>query len=273
MTYKIKEERLSADDINTLGNFCGKRDLTALTPEELKNRFGIEQADVFVLFGGSILSGGDVLAEAIKNRIAKRTVIVGGAGHTTDTLRQRVHKDYPNIETDGLSEAEVFSRYLDTIYGLRADYLEMKSTNCGNNITYLLELLEKEQIPFSSILLCQDATMQHRMEAGLRKYVDENTTIINYAAYQAKVVYEKEKLVYAEEIHGMWDMDRYMNLLMGEIPRLTDNEEGYGPNGKNFIAHVEVPVAVRKAFDQLEKVYGTETRKANPLYASHSDFA
>lgn len=40
-----------------------------------------------------------------------------------------------------------------------ADALETQSTNCGNNITYLLELLEREKIPCRSIILCQDATM------------------------------------------------------------------------------------------------------------------
>ena len=65
-----------------------------------------------VLFGGSILEGGDLLAQAIKDRIAKVYVIVGGAGHTTEALRQRVHNEYPAIETAGLQEAEVFQRYL-----------------------------------------------------------------------------------------------------------------------------------------------------------------
>jgi hypothetical protein len=40
-----------------------------------------------VLFGGSILAGGNILAQAMFANIAKIYVIVGGAGHTTDTLR------------------------------------------------------------------------------------------------------------------------------------------------------------------------------------------
>lgn len=54
---------------------------------------------------------------------------------------------------------------------------------------------------------------------------------------------------------------------MGEIPRLTDNAEGYGPNGKKFICHVNIPENVREAFELLKTVYGEETRAANPLYA------
>lgn len=55
---------------------------------------------------------------------------------------------------------------------------------------------------------------------------------------------------------------------MGEIPRLADNEEGYGSNGKNYLAHVDIPDEVQRAFEELKKVYGEQTREANALYAS-----
>ena len=60
----------TAENINTLGRFCGQRDVVSLDCNNLLERFGIEHADVMVLFGGSILAGGDVLAEAIRGRIA-----------------------------------------------------------------------------------------------------------------------------------------------------------------------------------------------------------
>lgn len=151
---------------------------------------------------------------------------------------------------------------------MNADALETQSTNCGNNITYLLELLEREKIPCRSIILCQDATMQCRMEMGLRKYRPQGMEIINYAAYQAEVMAQGSQLTYRESIPGMWTVDRYVNLLMGEIPRLTDNAAGYGPNGKNYIAHDDIPPEVQAAFERLQAVYGTQTRAANPLYAS-----
>lgn len=55
---------------------------------------------------------------------------------------------------------------------------------------------------------------------------------LNYAAYRAEVVVQDNTLAYAQNIHGMWDIDRYVNLLMGEIPRLTDDADSYGPRGK-----------------------------------------
>lgn len=258
----------SAENINILGQFCGKRDIAELTQEQLQKKYGISQADVMVLFGGSILCGGDVLAEAMQNKVARKYVIVGGAGHTTEALRKRMHQEYPAMETDGLPEAQVFAGYLKYRYGLEADLLECESTNCGNNITYLLEVLKEKGISFRSIILSQDATMQHRMEAGLRKYVDDTVQIINYAVYSAKVVEKDNGLAYEKDIWGMWEIDRYISLLMGEIPRLSDDENGYGPRGKDFITHVDIPDEVRKAFDELCEEYSDLVRVANPLYAS-----
>lgn len=105
-----------ADAINVLGQFLGMRDVDCLNSPSLQEKYGIRQADVFVLFGGSILAGGDLLAQAIRDQIAKVYVIVGGAGHTTETLRQTVRSEYPGIETDGQPEAEIFQRYLKEVY-------------------------------------------------------------------------------------------------------------------------------------------------------------
>ena len=55
---------------------------------------------------------------------------------------------------------------------------------------------------------------------------------------------------------------------MGEIPRLSDNSDGYGPKGKDFIAHVHIPYEVNLAFSELKKEFSGMVRTANPLYAS-----
>ena len=104
--------------------------------------------------------------------------------------------------------------------------------------------------------------------ADITDSVTDDLLIINYSAYQAAVIAENDTLTYSEPIHGMWDIDRYVNLLMGEIPRLKDDENGYGPKGKSFIAHVDIPEAVDAAFNKLKAVYGDITRVANPKYAS-----
>lgn len=256
-----------ADAINTLAAFCACRDLPALSKEALKRKYGFEQADVMVLFGGSIICGGDVLANAMQNGIAKKYIVVGGEGHTTQTLRNQMHACFPEVETENRTEAEIFSSYLSFRYGLTSDYLECASTNCGNNITNLLCLLRREQVPFQSIILCQDATMQRRMDATLRLY-QTDAAIINFASYQVQVVVKNGVLSYDHDIWGIWDIPRYLTLLMGEIPRLRDDAQGYGPNGAGYISHVDIPQDVEEAFCWLEREANAPIRAANPAYAT-----
>ena len=54
------------------------------------------------------------------------------------------------------------------------------------------------------------------------------------------------------DIDGIWDEERYLELIMGEIPRLTDDVNGYGPCGKNFIAHVNVPKEIEEHYNMLK---------------------
>ncbi|MBO6158779.1 MAG: aminotransferase class I/II-fold pyridoxal phosphate-dependent enzyme [Firmicutes bacterium] len=257
--------RALVDSINILGKFLGVRDVPELTQESLEETYHFKQADVMVLFGGAILAGGDVLAEAIKAQVAKTYIIVGGYGHTTETLRTKMKEDLPGLSEETATEAELYDAYLHTHYGLRADYLETKSTNCGNNITNLLDLMKAHEIACSSIILCQDASMQRRMEAGMRGYRPD-LTIINFAAYQAEAAEQDSRVVFRTPIHGMWDLDRYIELLMGEIPRLRDDENGYGPKGKGFIAHVDIPEEAAQAFEYLKTMYAV--RDANPAFAA-----
>ena len=254
-----------AEAVNIIGNFCGPRDIDELTAAALQDKYNIPRVDVAVLFGGSILAGGEVFAEIMKNKLAETYVIVGGAGHTTATLREKMAISLGKEFSSQSCEAELFNEYLQEKHGLSADYLEKESTNCGNNIIFLLSLLEKENIPHDSILMVQDATMQRRMEATWRRYVSGGT-VINYAAYRVKVTGSEEGLAYEEEPAGMWDMDRYVELLMGDAQRLQDTPEGYGPRGKNFIAHVDMPPEVKEAFLYLQKFY--RVREANSAYAT-----
>ncbi|MDO5444466.1 MAG: YdcF family protein [Eubacteriales bacterium] len=246
------------NDINTLSRFCAPRDIPCLTQKEVEKVLGEPQADVMVLFGGNILAGGDVFADAIWNKVARKYIIVGGAGHTTQTLRDKVHALYPDFDTDGLPEAVVFAEALKRKYALSADYLETVSTNCGNNITNLLQLIKTNNLVCRSIILCQDATMQRRMSLTLRKYEPE-MKIINFAGYEAVL---NEDLSFTEEIRGMWDLERYVSLLMGEISRITDDKNGYGPAGKGFIVHEDIPQEVQQAFIRLKNQDENMVRKA-----------
>lgn len=256
----------AAQAINLLGDYLGMRDVDALTKECICGALGQEQADAMVLFGGSILAGCDVLASAMNEGIAEKYIIVGGEGHTTPVLRQNVHALYPDFDTEGLAESRVFSGYLKRRYDLKSDYIETESTNCGNNITNLLSLMDAHGLKQGSVILCQDASMQRRMDAGLRKYAPD-THIINYAAYRAHVIVQDGSLCFSDKISGMWSREQYISLLMSEIPRLRDDENGYGPRGKGFIAHVNMPGEVEDAFRLLSTGSLGSIREGDARYA------
>lgn len=255
-----------ASAINTLGGFLGMRDVPELSARAIHDLTGRERADVMVLFGGSILAGGDVLARAMQDHVADKYIIVGGEGHTTPALRERVHALYTDFDTAGLPESRVFSGYLERKYGLKPDFIECESTNCGNNITNLLRLMYEHGVPHSTVILSQDASMQRRMDAGLRLHAPE-TRIINYATYRANVIVRDGALAYSDEIAGMWNIERYASLLISEIPRLRDDADGYGPQGKGFIAHVDVPDEVETAFDVLSSGSIGALRAGDSRYA------
>lgn len=263
----LKYTSTDIHNINVLGKFCGLRDIPQLNSTALQAKYKLQQADVFVLFGGSILYGVDILAQAIKNNIAKKYIVVGGFGHTTATLQQNVIAKYPDIPANKMSEAEIFAALLKKRFNLAPDYLETKSTNCGNNITYLLALLNQQKIDFNSIILSQDATMQRRMSACLKKYLPQDTKIINYATYQVKLKLLSSQINFDQNYLGMWHPKRYQKLLMGEIPRLTDDKNGYGPQGKGFISHVDIPTAVQNAYQQLNQKYPELNRPSDDLSA------
>lgn len=260
----------TVEAINCLANYCALKDFEALTKEQLQTKIGQPQVDLFVLFGGSILAGGDLLAQAIQDNLAKKYVIVGGYGHTTEALKEQMQPWLSsNEQAMTFSEAELFQFYLKNRYQVTADYLETKSTNCGNNITFLLQLIQENNLKAESILLMQDATMQRRMAAVMQKERDFPATILNFPAYEAQVKMDDfGHLSYTFAIPGMWSMARFIELLMGEIPRLHDTPTGYGPLGKNYLAHVDVPLEVLQAFATLEERFPQAIRQANPKFKS-----
>lgn len=256
-----------ANAINTLSDYLGVRDVAQLMPANLKAKYGFKQADLCILYGGSILAGGDVLACAIKNHVAKHYIISGGNGHTTPLLRNKMKEVLSRTGLQGLSEAEMFQQYLEKKYHLQADFLETKSTNCGNNVTNVLSLAKEEQLATRSIIVMQDATMQKRMYAVFLKE-SPDSQIINYATYQNHVAVKANRLVFTRQPVGMWTVDHFVQLLMGEVPRLTDDKNGYGPNGKDYLAHVEIPKDVTVVFEYLKKLRPKSVRGANPAFAT-----
>jgi uncharacterized SAM-binding protein YcdF (DUF218 family) len=251
--------------LNTLVEFCARRDVGALSRHVVEAAAG-GRVDVAILFGGSILAGGDLFARAIADDLAAHFMIVGGQGHSTDVLRAAMRHRMGWDDVADHTEAALFDRYLAERYAVRADLLEHESTNCGSNVRNALELLEANDIPCRRILLIQDASMQQRMDAGFRLR-SPDAQIVNFAAHRTRVDLVDGELGFRTPLDGMWPVDRYVSLLMGEVPRLTDDANGYGPAGRGFIAHVDVPDAVTRAYASLRDAGVGAPRTADQRWA------
>ncbi|MBU3113645.1 YdcF family protein [Clostridium lacusfryxellense] len=249
------------NDINNIITFLAKRDINELSKIELARKFGITQVDMVIILGNSIPFIAELGAKAYKSNLAKDIMIVGGIGHSTKYLIQNVLQDdnYKDIDVYDKSEADILRQIIVLKENIEPDkiIIESKSTNCGSNASEALKILkDKGQIP-KSIILIQDPTMQLRSHASFFKdWEEEKTLIISYSPFIPKVKATGSGYEFInDEIRGLWDKSRFIDLIMGEIPRLRDDKNGYGPIGKGFITHVDMPQEVLTSYERLLSYY------------------
>ena len=250
--------------LNSIGRFLAKRDLSQLTKESLKKNFGIEKVDVLILLGSAITYNIKVAVEAYENRLCNKILICGGIGHSTELLREAVrkHKDYSDINTYDKSEADIIYEIILKHFNIPKEdiIIENKSTNCGDNAIKAIEVLDKLDISYDSLLLIQDPTMQLRTYLGFLKVLKDKhkVKVLNYAPF---IPILNEKLEFNNnDVDGIWSLDRYAELILGEIPRLRDDKNGYGPKGANYIEHIDIPKQIEAHYLTLSNILGKETR-------------
>jgi uncharacterized SAM-binding protein YcdF (DUF218 family) len=249
------------NDLNNISAFLSKRDIGELSCEALYDKFGISQADIILILGNSIPYIAELAAKAYKTGLAKRIMIVGGIGHSTKYLIQNVLQDkrYKDVNLNENSEADILKQIIISRENIDKDkiIIESNSTNCGSNAFEALHLLkEKGQIP-NSIILIQDPTMQLRSHASfLKEWKQEKTLIISYCPFIPQIKASEGGYEYVNQgINGLWSLDRFIDLIMGEIPRLRDDVNGYGPEGKHFISHIDIPEDVLTSYQRLVAYY------------------
>lgn len=258
MYINLRKDNINSFNINTtlndIGKFLAVRDLEFLSKETLLNKYDIDKVDVLILLGNAIPYTIEVSHNAYKNKLCSKILISGGIGHSTTLLRNAIKTNvkYKNIETKNKSEADIFKDILVNYYDVSEDdiILENQSTNCGDNALKSVNLLDNLNIKYNSIMLIQDPTMQLRSYASFYKYLkDRNTIIINYSPFIPEL--DGNMKFINKNVDGIWDFTRYLDLISGEIPRLRDDNKGYGPNGKNFIAHIDIPSDILEKYNEL----------------------
>ncbi|CAN5498152.1 YdcF family protein [soil metagenome] len=199
--------------------------------------------DVMLLFGGSLPDTWDTAADAVRRGRAGVRVLVGGVGHTTAALRAVLRER--GHDAAAATEADLMAAYLRAQHGLTDVLLERESTNCGNNVTLARDLVTREGLEPASVALVQDSTMQRRMDAVAR-HVWPDVRLVNRPGPDSRG----------------WPFERWVRLVVGEVPRLRDDADGYGPHGLGFIAHVDVPDDVSRAHAALVTAHPQWARPA-----------
>lgn len=260
----MDEKEFIKEYINEIGKFIAVRDIEKLNKESLKEKYGIAKVKILILLGSSITYTIKCAVEAYDNGICEKILICGGIGHSTEILRNTIksHPIYKDIKVEGKAEADIFKEVITKYYDISSEdiIIENKSTNCGDNAKKAIELLDNINMEYDSLILIQDPTMQLRSYLSFLKYLKgkDNITLINYAPFIP--VLNNNIEITNTEVDGIWNLERYLELIMGEIPRLRDNEKGYGPKGANFIEHVDIPDNIKIAYEKLSSIVGNKYR-------------
>lgn len=256
-----------AADLNTIASFLAAPDLLDLTSSTVTSKINGSTADLLILLGNSVLHTVDSVAAAYKEGVAEGLLLVGGTGHSTDLLRREVRDDprYEHLPVEGRSEAEIMRNLLVQGHGLDEEEImtETRSTNCGENAENAYRLLREYRNGLADVLLVQDPTMQRRTWASFRRvwHPDNDVRFLNCPTFVPTVQVAEDTLAFEEpERPGLWSMERFVTLVMGEIPRLRNDESGYGPRGRGFIVAVDVPPEVEAAYKRLQAPFGSYVR-------------
>lgn len=203
--------------------------------------------DVMIVFGGSLPPTWDHAAAAVLADQVEVLVLSGGQGHTTDVLRALTGE---RLGTKNRAEADVIADYLRERHGLTEFVIENRSTNSGANIAMTRALLHDRGITPATVALTGDRTMQRRMDAIFRRvWAPDGVHGINRPG---------------PDCRQWWTPSRWIPLIMGEVPRLRDTRDGYGPAGRDFLVHVDVPETVEAAFAALKDRHPGWGRPAVP---------
>lgn len=233
-------------DINAICKFLARRDVSAMSRAALRGQCGIEKADVLFVFGCEVIPVVSCAVRAASEGLCGKIIFSGGVGHSTQNLAETTRRLF-RIDCAGMPEAAIMARIAVDCMGLDPGIVltEEKSTNSGENSRFSLEILRERGISPGSALLMQDPFMQLRSHLTLRKHLDPDTRLISYAPFIP------EAGMKCGSEYGVWSPVRFHEFLLREIPRLRDDENGYGPKGAGFIEHVDIPDAVEESYRRL----------------------
>ncbi|PNS19305.1 hypothetical protein CAC42_2482 [Sphaceloma murrayae] len=251
-----------AKDINLVSNYLAQSDIESLGTSE--------PVDCIAICASQVLHQATALFRILEARpnLTTTLVLVGGIGHSTQAIYDAVaaHPHYRTLATavTGQPEARVLDLILTHFFDKRKlessgcrVLLEDRSTNGGANATETKRVLDEAGLsPPKTCLVVQDQTMLRRSVATFEKVyenVESPPRFLAWPVFVPVMRFQDDELDYdVQGVEGpLWPKDRFYSLLVGEVRRLRDDENGYGPRGTGFIGHVHVPADVLLAADNI----------------------
>lgn len=241
----LAEEKLNTA-LDIVSGFLARRDIAELTAEELKLRTGCSSADALLAFGCDLTEVPELAARAFHQNLCEKIVFSGGIGHGTEGLRKNAQAKY-GLNCQDSSEAEIMAEIAVRFLHVpsRNVLIEKCSTNSGENARFSIDLLWQNNVEPKSILLVQDPMMQQRSHLSTLKVIPPGCILLSFAPFIPR---------YGEK--RPWPDERFYDLILREIPRIYDDENGYGPNGLNFIEHCDIPEDVMECYRYIKQRTG-----------------
>jgi hypothetical protein len=258
----------TASDINLVARFLAHR--------QIKDLSSHAPVDCIIICASAVLYQAEQLFQVLEARpdLTKTVVLCGGIGHSTPLIYDAVAKstEYNALanEVVGLPEARVLEKIMERYFDVSSItskgckiLIEDKSTNCGANASESRKVLDISGVPTpKTVIIIQDPTMALRTVASFEKtYADLEVPpqFLSCPIFVPEMQVTDSELKYSvSHVPGteLWENGRFFDLIMGEIPRLRDDEAGYGPEGKGFISHVNISAEVEGAWKRLAGALG-----------------
>jgi hypothetical protein len=246
-------------DLHVLARYLARRDLPSMDRTEVRRSF-----DVLVLCCSAVLATVGQAAQACHDGLVGSILVTGGIGHSTPFLDEAVRRDpaYDDVVTDGRPEAAVIAAILEQHLGVPPGRIgtEEAATNCGENAELSLQMLAGRP-GTASLLIVQDPTMQRRTHASFERHQRLLGTRFEVVSQAPFVPVVRRDGVGDASGGTAWTLERFVSLALGEVRRLHDDEDGYGPRGADFIDHVDVPDVVLAASRRLRTTWGVPTSR------------
>lgn len=257
---------MSAADVNTVASFLAAADEGDI--------FKASTVDCLVICASSVLHTAETVFKALQQRpeLAQVVVLCGGVGHTTKLMYEAISRNpkYAHLCSNfnaQTPEAQMLLAILQQYGPTEHVLVEDRSTNCGANGTCTWQLLQSHNIHPRTMLIAQDATMSLRTLASFQKAFAQSESppeSIRACPTFVPVVESRDGALAMTPPNGctseLWTMNRFLDLILGEIPRLRDDANGYGPGGKGFIGHVDIPDEVLSAWARLVAAFPDKER-------------